>query len=295
MKNYLFLFLFGALLSCTDMENDAKIGNDINASAQNNIEKLITEKDDSSETEENDSTEISYGLVRGTVSDNTVTFEWNLDSNCNGFLFVLYSSRLGRIAELETFTNEGRESVTFLSEYVGHVGSLYIEVKSGCNYPTNDFTVSLVDMGGGVYKGESVPKCDHGFSYRDTEIHLRADMYSGVIEGFVGYAKPFAFVMKYSYYDRTRNKTIEGFVYQKFESRPLSLNVKIFWSAAFEISQYYMSELSCEARIYDLSCTKIIPNDLRSFNATGNCTNYLYSRFLTPISSSFEFPSFSIF
>lgn len=284
---------FFLLLGCNEEEN-------INDSRQNK-ERVTTVRSDSSEP-------IDWGRVRCTISGRIVTIEWNCPTGeeyNNGMLFEVWSAISGRLGGFETFSNQmfGTETFELPSWYTfSQYDRLYLEFRGGCvTAPIHvDLTSNKEELTGEYSSdgenssGESSSKCNHKFdNHHDLSINLKANLNVGVIEGSIELAnyRHCRFIMIYSYYDRIREKTHKGYICQDI-SPTNKTPIKIYWHS-FEILSHYMEYLECEARIYDLSCEKKVPDSDLNFNHFGTCENYLYTKFSVPINKTeFNFPAY---
>lgn len=224
---------------------------------------------------------VGWGNARCTIKGRTVFIEWNYPTASDkptGMLFTLYSNFYGYIDSFETFEEEmsGTRSFELPSSFTFSLGdTFWLEIKDGIGFPV---TLQLTSINIDEYSGQSSiePKCDHNFDFRDTSIAIGLDLISGKIEGSIGYTKRCRLIMVYSYYDKIRNKTIHGYRCQDI----VDGSVNMPWNDGSYIhSDYYMSDVECELRVYRLPCDKGIPDSYTNFNSSGNCTNYLKATF----------------
>ena len=84
--------------------------------------------------------------------------------------------------------------------------------------------------------------------------------------------------MRYNYYDRISNTVYE----KEINQEPNSTYIEISYSPV----HYYVENINCILRIYDLTCNKHIPQSEEDLDETGNCTNFFEVKFSIPTNST---------
>lgn len=227
------------------------------------------------------STSLEWGSVRCTIKGRTVVVEWNYPTASEqpvGMLFTLRSNFYGYLYSFETFYEEMSGTATFelptsFTFIQGDV--LWLEIQDGASSLPVNLQLTAIDID--EYSGQNHRNpCNHNFDIRDAAITVELDLVSGKIRGSIGYTKQCRLIMVYSYYNRLINKTFRGYCCQDTSGGV----VDMYWNEGPYIhNNYYMSNIECELRVYDLSCNKGFPDSDTNFNNTGNCTNYLRRTF----------------
>lgn len=227
------------------------------------------------------STSLEWGSVRCTIKGRTVVVEWNYPTASEqpvGMLFTLRSNFYGYLYSFETFYEKMSGTATFelpTSFTFSQGDTLWLEIQDGASSLPVNLQLTAIDID--EFSGQSSRNpCNHNFDIRDAAITVELDLGSGKIRGSVGYTKRCRLIMVYSYYDRLINKTFRGYCCQDISDGVVDMN----WSEGPYIqNSFRMSDITCELRLYSLSCDKNIPDSDTNFNNTGNCTNYLRRTF----------------
>ncbi|KAB4456119.1 hypothetical protein GAN75_12435 [Bacteroides thetaiotaomicron] len=264
---HVFKLLFASMsflfLSCN---NENIINNSLNSKDSN-----VTTRSDM----------IEWGSANCTVTtDGRMIVSWNYPTGSSqpcGMLFSLYSRKNGRIFTFETFDFEmsGNRSFKLPDNFkIEEEDVLWLQIEDSYTSLPSIIYLAAED---GCYKGRSIPKCNHYFNQTNVNI-LHVNTSNRSITGRTFFDRPCKVIMRYNYYDRISNTVYE----KEINQEPNSTYIEISYSPV----HYYVENINCILRIYDLTCNKHIPQSEEDLDETGNCTNFFEVKFSIPTNST---------
>lgn len=225
---------------------------------------------------------MEWGSASCTITaDGKMIVAWNYPTCSNqpcGMLFSLYSEKNGRVFTFETFDFEmsGNRSFKLPDSFRIDEGDiLWLQIED--SYTPRPSIIYLVAEDDG-YKGKSTPKCNHYFNQTNANIlHVNASNESITLKTF--FDRPCRVIMKYTYYDRISNEVYNKEIIQEPTSGLIEIN--------YGPIPYYIENINCIFRVYDITCKKHIPQGEEDLDKMGNCTNFFEAIFSIPANSHY--------